>query len=156
MVPAHKQLWLFRKTRSSLKQAASLMISKTRIFPYVDMGNIYHTGLPLNDLKKLQTVQNIALSLNIKDPLLVTTKELHLKANLLPLYYRRKYLLLTVCYRLVSNKSLKTITGRSTRGGTAPYLPPYNALPPLTRLINNKNAFKRNISKLLRNEFRNS
>ena len=88
-------------------------------------GNIYYTGLLLNDLKKLQTVQNIALriSFNIKDPLLVTTKELHLKANLLPLYYRRKYLLLTVCYRLVGNKSLKTITGRSTRAGTAP--PPY-------------------------------
>ena len=65
------------------------------------MGNIYYTGLPLNDLKKLQTVQNIALRIcfNIKDPLLVTTKELHLKANLLPLYYRRMYLLLTVCYR---------------------------------------------------------
>ena len=172
----HK-LWLFRKIRNSLNQAASLMIYKTMILPYLDMGNIYYTGLPLNDLKKLQTVQNIALRIcfNIKDPLLVTTKELHLKANLLPLYYRRKYLLLTVCYRLVSNKSLKTITGRSTRAGTAPLLfqftprinrtrscPIYtattfwNTLPPLTRLINNKDAFKRNVSKLLRNEFRNS
>ena len=160
---ASDKLRLLRYVRKFLTTKALLLIVKTMILPYLDLGNCFLTGVKLKETDRLETLLNTSLRLayQISKPVDISRYKLHCQSMILPLNYHRKYFLLTTLYRLIHNGciSLKAIT-RDTRYNSGPVidfdvphttrcqkLPYYtaaslwNSLPAETRLSPSMNNF---------------
>ena len=102
---ASDKLRLIRYVRTFLTTKASLLIAKTMILPYLDLGNCFLTGVKLKETDRLETLLNTSLRLayQISKPVDISWYKLHCQSRILPLNYRRKYFLLTTLYRLIHN-----------------------------------------------------
>ena len=121
------KIWMLKHFRNFINEKTALIVMKAMILPYMDNSTIFLSGIRLFDQKRLQILQNIALRLcfNIRDPTEISVKELHTKANVLPLDLRRNYLQAITCYRLINIKALNLVTNRRTRAGDGPLIVNY-------------------------------
>ena len=161
---ASDKLYLLRHVRKFLTESAAILIMKTMILPYLDMGNCFLTGVKVKETNRLETLLNasIRVAYCINRPVDITRYDLHCRAKILPLHYRRTYFLLTTVYRLIQTNCipLKPVI-RDTRHNAGPIinfeiphttrcqkLPFYyaatqwNSLPSETRLSPTMNNFK--------------
>ena len=102
------KLLMLKCIRPFINENAALTILKTMLLPYLDMGNMFLTGLPLTDRDKLDTILNTGLRtvFNVRYPTEVHRLELYTRSNMLPLEYRRKFFLLTLVHQLISVESI--------------------------------------------------
>ena len=84
---------------------ASLLITKTMVLPYLDLGNCFLTGVKQKETDRMEVLLNTSLRLAylIRKPIDISRYKLHCQSKILPLSYRRKYFLLTTLYRLIQN-----------------------------------------------------
>ena len=158
------KLLMLKRIRPFINENASLTILKTMLLPYLDMGNMFFTGLPLIDRDKLDTILNTGLRtvFNVRYPTEVHRLELYTRSNMLPLEYRRNFFLLNLVHRLVSVEGIPIKEPvRATRANQGPlvldhFTPTerilkspvfqarllWNNLPSDTRNIVNVDAFK--------------
>ena len=94
------KLLMLKRIRPFINENAALTILKTMLLPYLEIGNMFLTGLPLTDRDKLDTV------FNVRYPTEVHRLELYTRSNILPLEYRRKFFLLTLVHQLISVESI--------------------------------------------------
>lgn len=96
-------VYKFSKTRYLVDQNTALTIYKSHILPVLEFGlfimNNYYSG----QVEKLQKVQNKCLRVCFRKDNRFPSSRLHLKANLLPLHYRRECCLLS----LINKKLIK-------------------------------------------------
>ena len=122
---ASDKLRLLRSIRNFLTTKASLLITKTMVLPYLDLGNCFLTGVKQKETDRMEVLLNTSLRLAylIRKPIDISRYKLHCQSRILPLSYRRKYFLLTTLYRLIQNGciSLKA-TMRDTRYNTGPVI----------------------------------
>ena len=111
---SHK-LFLLSKIRKYLTKKQALIIFKSKILPYFDYGDIFCIGSHEKSLDKLQQMQNRALRICLKAPLLTSVKSLHLVANVPLLVNRRQAHLLNFMYKRKSNTNYLANKGRNTR-----------------------------------------
>ena len=111
---SHK-LFLLSKIRKYLTKKQALTIFKSKILPYFDYGDIFCIGSHEKSLDKLQKMQNRALRICLKAPLLTSVKSLHLVANVPLLVNRRQAHLLNFMYKRKSNTNYLANKGRNTR-----------------------------------------
>ena len=99
------------------------------LLPYIVNSSVFLSGISYSEQKKLQILQNIGIrvSLNIRDPLLISVKDIHLRVNILPIDLRRQYLQGILCYRLIRLKSLDLICNRVTRAADGPLIKMYTS-----------------------------
>ena len=119
------KLLMLKRIRPFINESAALTITKTMLLPYLDMGNMFFTAMPSSNVDKLDTILNTALRTvyGIRYPRDVHRIELHTKANLLPLEFRRKYFLLNLVFRLISMGDIPTAAPiRPTRANQGPLL----------------------------------
>ena len=171
---SHKLLML-KRVRPFINESTALTIAKTMLLPYLDMGNMFFTAMPVKNLDKLDTILNTALRTvySIRYPMDVHTLEIYTKANLLPLEFRRKYFLLNLVFRLISTSDIPTqVPVRLTRANQGPLLIEHytplgkiqkspvfqarslwNNLPVETRMLDNTVKFKEVCKKMLQDEY---
>ena len=127
--------------------------------------------MKVKETDRLETLLNTSLRVaySIKNPRDFSRYYLHCKAKILPLYYRRKYFLLTIMYRLIQNGlipiKVSTHDTRQNRGPVVDFeiphttrcqkLPFYsaailwNSLPAETRLSPLLDNFKNILKNIL-------
>lgn len=82
------RLYILRKIRYYIDEGTALLLFKTMILSYFDLGNIFYDSCNKNMLKRLQTLQNSALRCVYCNSKL-SIEEMHSRSNLLLLTDRR-------------------------------------------------------------------
>ena len=102
------KLLLLKRVRPVITEFTALIIVKSMLLPYLDMGNLFLSSQPLNELSKLDVILNTALRTvhNIYIPRDVHMLDIYTRAYLFPLLYRRKYSLLSLIHRLLSTSQI--------------------------------------------------
>ena len=125
---ASYKLFLLKRVRPAITVFTALTIVKSRLLPYLDMGNLFLSSQTLNDLGKLDVILNTALRTvyNIRNPRDVHMLDIFNRANICPLKYRRKYFMLNLIHRLLHAGQIDQIEAqRVTRHNIAPVLQKY-------------------------------
>ena len=95
------QLYKLGKTRNYLTQEAAAQLIHAFVTTRLDYCNSLLSGQPINSLKRLQRIQNIAARILTKtkkfDHITPVLKSLHW----LPIHLRIKFKILLLCYRVV-------------------------------------------------------
>lgn len=100
--------YLLCKIRPCLNQKIALLLFKTCILPYVDIGDIFYNSGYKTLLNKLQTLQNKSLKIVYGKDTELSTDEMHAKSNLLKLESRRKVNLLKTAYKMKEESFLRS------------------------------------------------
>lgn len=83
------RLYTLSKARSYMSTTIALLLFKTMILNYFDIGDLFYNSCNQRDLRRMHTLQNRALRIIYYDHLQSTLDELHKRANLLWLQDRR-------------------------------------------------------------------
>lgn len=92
------RIYQLNKIRAYIDTNNAVLLYKSMILSYFDLGDIFYNSGNLVNLKSFQSLQNKALRCIYTDHAEYSTKELHKKANLLLLHERRKLNLLTAAH----------------------------------------------------------
>ena len=123
----NQKIWLLRHFRNHMNKTTAKLLLKTMLLPYIDNSSVFLSGISYFEQKKLQILQNIGIrvSLNVKDPMSVSVKNIHLQVDVLPIDLRRQYLQGILCYRLISLNALDLVQNRVTRAADGPLIKMY-------------------------------
>ena len=80
----------FRRMRSFLTTKAALLVYKGMMLPILEYGDVFLCGASVADRKRLQILQNKGLRCALNLDIDTSRDDLHIKANLLRLKFRRK------------------------------------------------------------------
>ena len=118
---ASNKLTQFRRMRGFLNEKVSLLVYKNTLLPILEYGDILHTGISVENKRRLHTLQNKGLRCALRRGIDTSTDALHCEAKLLTLEYRRQNHLLNFMFdhsqdlnNLKSGGSLGVMT-RSSR-----------------------------------------
>ena len=110
----HK-VWLLSKLRRYVNLKSAEIIFKTMILPYFDYADIFYEATTVQNLSKLQRLQNRALRIVTQSKATdISTKDLQLSMNVTPLRLRREHHLMNFMYKraeipkYVDNRNLLT------------------------------------------------
>lgn len=92
--------YLLSKIRMFLNQRIALLLYKTCILPYADIGDIFYNSGSKLLLNKLQILQNKSLRIVYGKNAELSTDEMHVNSNLLKLENRRKLNLLKTAFKM--------------------------------------------------------
>ena len=110
---AHK-VYILSRVRKYITEVAALSLLKTMVLPFFDYGDLLYESTNQTYLLKLQRLLNRALRNVFMNGSNLSVKELHVKANLVPLCDRRRVHLLQFMYlrsqktEYVDNRNLLT------------------------------------------------
>ena len=99
----NNKLYLLNKIRNLLTKAASITLYKSMILPHIDYGDIIYSAANLNQLTKLQRIQNKCLRICLRADPPLSVKELHRAAGLSSLSEPREHHLLNLTYTRTRN-----------------------------------------------------
>ena len=172
---ASYKLLFLKRVRPIVTEHTALTIVKSMLLPYLDMINLLLSSQTNKDLSNLDVILNTALRTVycINVPRSVYMLEVFTKANIFPLKYRRKYLMLNLAHRLIITGQIKQVEAqRETRHNAAPVLHQpvplnniisksptfvmnsyWNNLPVDTRNINGHDQFKNTIRNMVNSEY---
>ena len=102
--------------RSFLTTRSALLVYKSMMLPILEYGDIFLSATTCEIRKKLQTLQNKGLRCALNKGLQTSSSELHNKANLLALRYRREQHLLNYMFdwTVKVNEDMKALTPKPT------------------------------------------
>ena len=113
-IVSHK-VWLLSKLRRYVNLKSAETIFKTMILPYFDYADIFYEATTVQNLSKLQRLQNRALRIVTQSKATdISTKDLHLSVNVTPLRLRSEHHLMNFMYKraeipkYVDNRNLLT------------------------------------------------
>ena len=160
----------FHRMRGFLSNKAAMLVYKNMLLPILEYGDILFTGVTLQHKKRLQVLQNKVLRCALNEDKDTSTVDLHKKAKLMKLKYRRQQHLLNFMFDVAKDKgNLKPQnSGMSTRSSkkallkskrprterfkkSLAYLGPkrWNALPANLHHAVSKASFKNLTAKLM-------
>ena len=87
---ASMKLRQFRRMRSFLNTKSALLVYKSMLLPLLEYGDIFLRSATVENMKKLQVLQNKGLRCALKKDKDASTDEMHDDVNLLKLRYRRE------------------------------------------------------------------
>lgn len=169
----HKML-LLCKIRSFIDSRSAVLIYKAHLLSLIEYGSIFLDGLPLNQLNKLQRVQNKCLRICHLADKTTSNVALHCMSKLLPLRLRRKLSVCKIIFKKIRHSP--GILREPVRSGNrssfkriiqlpiprlnrfkaslpyAGYLN-WNQLPENLRMITDYDTFKRFLNKYMYNKF---
>ena len=116
---SHK-LYVLSKIRKYLTERASVLIYKTMVLPYLDYADIIYNKACLQDLEKLQRLQNRALKICLKVIKFAETETIHRRTKVPLLSNRRKEHLLNFMYKRKDLGLYLQTPARETRSADAP------------------------------------
>ena len=122
---ASYKLFMLKRVRPVITEFTALTIVKSRLLPYLDMGNMFLSSQTQIDLGKLDVILNTALRMvyNVRNPRDTHMLDLFTRANIFPLKYRWKYFMLNLLHRLLNTGQINQVEPlRVTRHNTAPVL----------------------------------
>ena len=100
---ASHKIYLLSKIRHYVNANAALSIYKTKILPYLDLGDIFYLGSHQKSTMKLQRLQNRALRVCIRAAPRTSTNALHVLAQVPLLEHRRLSHLRNYMYKRKEN-----------------------------------------------------
>ena len=109
-----KKLISFRKIRNDITESTAILVYKATILPLFDYNDIIYSLLTVQQLNKLQCVQNRALRIVFKGRTL-SVDEMHLTARVDRLATRRENHLLTLMFDRTFDSKYRDDTQRVTR-----------------------------------------
>ena len=118
----NRKAYLLSKLRHHLTKAACITLFKSMILPHFDYGDIIYSAASLNQLTKLQRIQNNCLRICFRADLPLSVDELHRAACLNLLTKRREHHLLNFAYIRTLHPNLTDNRLINTRAHNLPLL----------------------------------
>lgn len=95
------KIHLFCKIRSLSDTHTAVLLYKCHLLSFLEYGGIFLEGLPIQNVTKLQRLQNRCLRVCYKANRFVSNYNLHVRAKLLPLRLRRNLAVCQTMYKLL-------------------------------------------------------
>lgn len=171
----NERIFTLAKIRRFISENIAVLIFKTMIMSKLSYGGILCLSAAKNQLSKLQKAQNQALRICYLSNRYTSNLSLHRKANVLPLFLRRKFEIFKIMHKrmsMVGSRMIVSADCRITRYGasnppifdtprsawfinTITYQAPalWASLPNKVRLIVDCDKFNTEIKRLIRSEF---
>ena len=100
---ASKKLGILRRSREYLDTSTSLTLYKSLVLPHLDYCDIVYMCTSVQNLNKLQLIQNGACRTILKVPKDTSVEQMHQDLSIPTLNIRREAHLATECYKSVTN-----------------------------------------------------
>lgn len=159
------------KIRSMINSNSAVQIYRSLILPVLEYGDLFLTSCTTKSLEKLQKLQNRLLRVAISPNIRTSNFDLHLKAKVLPVSYRRILSILRVMFFLSFSNSRLVSNPANRSGHSFMFNMPFprsklfqvnicylgrkcwNSLPRHIRMMRNYKMFKKKVKHLLFSQF---
>lgn len=108
-------VYTLSKIRYSIPEYVAVLVYKCLIMAKLNYGGIVCLGAKKQELEKLQKLQNRALRICYSATRYTSNVSLHTRANVLPLFLRRKYELYNVMYKRLAKYNNNNVTVETPR-----------------------------------------
>ncbi len=100
---ASQRLGVLRRSREYLDSSTSLTLYKSLVLPHLDYCDVVYMNMTVQNLNKLQLIQNGACRTILRVPKDTSVSLMHEELGIPTLTHRREYHLATGCYKAVNN-----------------------------------------------------